>query len=137
MRFPHPFRRMGEDHVNIIGAITSTTNDTRKWMEQNFTLQRDLTRSIHPVHVDLNQELADAILAKMHGPLTIPREMGDAFGKFGWSYITPPIGHSKNAPIFVFNVNSDGSFDLRAENSETRELWWQGTFTPVERTNSE
>ena len=90
-------------------------------------------QQIQPAHVDLTQEMADDITAKLRGPLTLPQGMGDWAREEAKYHNVPAyhrLGYGAMAADLRWNIKSDGSIDLEILRNDGMR-WWSGTFRPA------
>lgn len=88
--------------------------------------------AIQPASVDLTQEMADDIVRKIHGPLTIGQEFSD------WIRQEAPhhdifwatqIGYGSTAGQMHIILKTNGTLFLEMRDHVGRDLW-RGTFVP-------
>jgi hypothetical protein len=97
--------------------------DTREWLGGELDRIRDAVTAIHPAHIDMTKELADAILDKMPGPLTISTETAEWLRSIGGWVWTVPINHG----MFKIQIHNDGSMQLELHDEEYS-IAWRGTL---------
>lgn len=90
--------------------------------------------SIQPASVDLTQEMADDIVRKIHGPLTISQEFSDTLksdlaSHHDWWQAFPFGYGGDSGGRLEMTVKTNGSIYLRILDS-VGALKWQGTFVP-------
>lgn len=87
---------------------------------------------IRPASVDLTQEMADDIVRKIHGPLTISREFSDwcaEQAKHGDCVYTFQIGYGSDAGRGLMRLDGNGAMHLDLYDC-TGAFLWRGTFVP-------
>lgn len=88
---------------------------------------------IKPAQVDLTQEMADDIVRKIHGPLTIGQEFSDSLRRLAeycdW-YQTFPFGYGgPDSGRLELRAKADGALHLQITDFKGAPMW-QGTFVP-------
>lgn len=124
-------RLFSEYGDRIISAMIRQTMDTREWEGGELDRIREAVTAIHPAHIDMTQELADAILDCMRGPLTISQEasdwLRDSTGDYQ-EFISSPLGYRSGGTVYT-TITPDGTINLEFRN-QTGETFWRGEFTP-------
>jgi hypothetical protein len=127
--------RWGE---TLVGILTSNEQNTREWLQERIDhtitdlheIEQQLSE-IRPVHVDMSEQVANAIIAKVRSGMVIPQDVVDAVkeqaGAYGWSYITPPMG--ANGPAVRIRANADGTISLEILDMHNS-LRWSGELVP-------
>src|SRR5216683_4166242 len=120
------------DKITVQAAM-----DTREWLggefdrlrektEKEFILIRDLVAGIHPVHVNMDEMVANAMLDKMRGPLTISQSASDWLkeitGGYSFQWATP-LGYSPQGGTIWANITADGTLNMRLDNHENETIW--------------
>lgn len=112
------------DHLTKM--LTTTTMDNRGWLGGEMDRIREAVLAIHPAHIDMTQELADAILDRMRGPLTIPQAVSDWLRGYTPMQYTMPVG---NGGYFRYQVMADGTMELHLYDTAGVRAW-VGTLVP-------
>ena len=110
-------QEMGKDAGHLLGAIGRLT---------------EAVGSIQPAKVDLTQEMADDIVRKIHGPLTIGREFSAWITEqaHGHDVLTTfQIGYGNDAARGYMRLKADGKLNLEIMDMNGA-MMWMGTFVP-------
>ena len=89
-------------------------------------------RAIQPAKVDLTQEMADYIVRKIQGPLTIGREFSAWIAEqaHGHDVLTTfQIGYGNDAARGYMRLKADGKLNLEIMDMNGA-MMWMGTFVP-------
>lgn len=113
-------RRLLDEYGNrIISAMIRQTMDTREWLGGELDQIREKVEAIHPAHIDMTQELADAILDRMRGPLTISTETAEWLKAIGGWQWTSPLRNGQ----FRINIYHDGTAELEMQDEKGARVW--------------
>ncbi|SRR6266849_2123377 len=111
---------------------TRHTMDTREWLGGELNRLREAVEAIHPVHVDMDETVANAMLDKMRGPLTVSQTTSDWLRTLAphvpmsWTF---PLGWDANAGQMRATITPEGTLNLELI-SLVGEILWRGEFTP-------
>lgn len=98
-----------------------------------ISVLNDHVDAIEPARVDLTQELADDIVRKIHGPLTISQEFSDDLrklaGRADWFQVVA-FGHGGvGSGRLELRIKTDGAMCLEIRDFSGQPMW-RGTFVP-------
>lgn len=120
---------IGDLHDSLTALIVKVIQDNREWLAEQFEDVKDSVNRVAPIHVDMTPELANGILDKMRGPMTIPQDVSDAIrkgaGKYGQWFNVPLTGIA-----MALMARADGTMDVEFKDYETGEIRYRGTFVP-------
>jgi hypothetical protein len=88
--------------------------------------------AIEPAQVDLTQEMADDIVRKIHGPLTIPQGFSDWIkeqARYRDIVRIEPLGHGPHASTSTCVLKADGTMFWQFRDMNGAPLW-ERTFVP-------
>lgn len=98
----------------------------------SVSVLNDHVDAIQPVRVDMARELADDIVAKIHGPLTLPREFSDWIRGQTRSYEwhqTHVLGAGYDAGRIELTMRCEGALGIRILDQYDSPVW-AATFVP-------
>jgi hypothetical protein len=100
--------------------------------EGRLKVLTDHVKAVEPVSVELDQSLADRIVEKIHGPMTISKEFSAWLAKnaeFHDVYWTAHLGYGPDCGQVEYRIKTNGTLYMQIADLNGAILW-RGTFVP-------
>lgn len=116
----------------LADLVDERSRDAMASRNTHTSLIEQAIREVQPASVDLTQELADDIVRKIRGPLTISAECSAwlrSMAEFKDVFLTYSVGYGPTYGALDMRIKTDGALclDLRDANGATM---WTATLVP-------